>query len=83
MEIPESQCQETGFKHSVYDFNYFSLLSWSIVSVAMRIYYCFQLSSALKKVHSKGILHRDLKPQNLLFSRKGDLLLADFGGTKD
>jgi len=48
----------------------------------MRLFFVFQLSSALKKVHSMMILHRDLKPQNFLLLN-GQLLLADFGGTKD
>ena len=39
----------------------------------------FQLLRGLKYCHSRKILHRDLKPQNLLIGRRGDLKLADFG----
>ena len=39
----------------------------------------FQLLRGLKYCHARKILHRDLKPQNLLISRDGDLKLADFG----
>ncbi|KAJ9104565.1 hypothetical protein QFC21_002063 [Naganishia friedmannii] len=33
----------------------------------------------LEFCHRNGILHRDLKPNNLLISNKGELKLADFG----
>jgi cyclin-dependent kinase 7 len=29
--------------------------------------------------HARGVLHRDLKPNNLLISNKGELKIADFG----
>ena len=38
-----------------------------------------QLLSALAFLHSRRILHRDLKLSNLLYSEKGELKLADFG----
>ena len=41
--------------------------------------FLFQLLRGLKYCHSKKILHRDLKPQNLLIGKDGDLKLADFG----
>jgi serine/threonine protein kinase len=41
--------------------------------------YLYQCCLGLAYCHSKGVMHRDLKPQNLLVSKKGCLKLADFG----
>jgi len=41
--------------------------------------YMYQLLKGIVFCHSHRILHRDLKPQNLLIDKKGRLKLADFG----
>lgn len=41
--------------------------------------YAASLLEALEHAHEHGIVHRDVKPENLLFSSKGALKLADFG----
>ena len=42
-----------------------------------------ELMFALGDIHEKGILHRDLKPQNLMFRSDGSLAIVDFGIAKD
>ncbi|ONK69850.1 uncharacterized protein A4U43_C05F27420 [Asparagus officinalis] len=42
-------------------------------------YFLFQLLRGLKYLHSANILHRDLKPGNLLINANCDLKICDFG----
>lgn len=41
--------------------------------------FLFQLLRGLSYCHKRKVLHRDLKPQNLLINKLGELKLADFG----
>jgi serine/threonine protein kinase len=42
-----------------------------------------QASEALAHAHARGVVHRDVKPGNLLLDGAGNLLVADFGIAKE
>lgn len=41
--------------------------------------YLYQITNAMLFCHKRRVLHRDLKPQNLLINKDGIIKLADFG----
>jgi len=41
--------------------------------------YLFQITTAMLFCHTRRVLHRDLKPQNLLINKEGVIKVADFG----
>ena len=76
--------QEDGRLYLVFEFldkdlkKYMESCS-GMLSTALVKSYLFQLCRGLAFCHARGVMHRDLKPQNLLVTRDGILKIADFG----
>ena len=43
------------------------------------VHFAKQIARALSHAHERGIIHRDIKPQNIMLLRDGTLKVADFG----
>jgi len=43
----------------------------------------YQVLKALKYVHSANIVHRDLKPSNLLATASTEVIICDFGLSRE
>jgi hypothetical protein len=49
------------------------------VPIETVVSYVEQIANALQYIHEQKLVHRDVKPENILLGARGELLLSDFG----
>jgi len=58
------------------------LIDTRFLTIREVLRYSIQFLSGLNNIHSKGLLHFDIKPDNILLSDSNEALLSDFGLSK-
>ena len=50
-----------------------------MVPIPLALFMLYQIAIGLHHAHTKKVIHRDIKPHNILISREGEVKLTDFG----
>jgi DNA-binding response OmpR family regulator len=56
---------------------------WDGIAPMKALEITYKLSHALDAIHAAGVVHRDIKPQNIMFRANGSPALIDFGISKE
>jgi len=67
-ELGDLALQLKAIKQKKYNLGEKTILNWLV-----------QILMALQYIHCRNIIHRDVKPENLLLTSSGTLKLSDFG----
>lgn len=61
---------------------FYHLKEYGTLNEDVASFYAAEISCALKFLHDRCIVYRDLKPENCLLNERGHLILTDFGLSK-
>jgi serine/threonine protein kinase/tetratricopeptide (TPR) repeat protein len=82
------EVDETADGHSFICMAYYdgqtlkSRLTKAPVSIEEAVRIALQIASGLQRAHESGIVHRDIKPGNIIITSKGEVKIVDFGLAK-
>jgi serine/threonine protein kinase len=75
--------EDDGRQYIVFEYvegeNLKGLLSQGALPVDQALRYGLQIAGALDFAHKRGLVHRDVKPQNVLLTEEGEPKVTDFG----
>jgi serine/threonine protein kinase len=60
-----------------------SIKKTGTVDLAIAVHVCRQIADGLEALHANGLIHRDVKPANILIDHDGTAYITDFGLAKD